>query len=125
LVIDDDRDCADSTAELLRCWGCTVWVAYHGEDGISAAVTFRPDVILLDLAMPRLDGYECIRAVSAMAGPSGAVVFAVTGYGDETHRTRALFAGFDEFLVKPVDPAELERLLRLELALRRTPAAHV
>lgn len=117
LVVDDDHDCADSTGELLRCWGCVVRVAYEGEDGLAAAAVFRPDVILLDLAMPRLSGYECVRSLYAQGGPR-TVVFAITGYGDEAHRTQALFAGFDEYLVKPVDPQELLRLLRLEQTMK-------
>lgn len=121
LVVDDDRDCADSMAELLQCWGCTVRIAYQGEDGVAAAATFQPDVILLDLAMPRLSGYDCARAVFAQAGRWDTAVFAVTGYGDEHHRAQAMFAGFDEYLVKPVDPQELERLLRLELSFKAKP----
>jgi CheY-like chemotaxis protein len=118
LVVDDEKVCTDIMTEILTCWGCTVRGVYQGEDGLMAAAEFQPDVILLDLAMPRMDGYACIRELYAKACLSETAVFAVTGFGDEEHRKQAMQAGFDEFLAKPVDLKQLEKLLRREVGMK-------
>lgn len=118
LVVDDEKVCTDFLTEILKSWGCTVRGVYQGEDGVAAAAQFQPDVILLDLAMPRMDGYACIRELYAKACLSETAVFAVTGHADDEHRKQAMQAGFDEFLVKPVDLKHLEQLLRREIGMK-------
>src|SRR5262249_44729316 len=108
LVIDDNVYAAEGIARLLRLDGHTVDVAYDGSGGFNAAVARRPDVILLDIGLPGLDGYTVARKLRA-AGLTGVKLVALTGYGKDDDRRRARAAGFDEYLVKPAEPAELRR----------------
>jgi CheY-like chemotaxis protein len=103
LVVDDNVDMANSIGMLLKRLGHTIETAHDGHAALEAARTFSPDVILLDIGLPGLDGYrvaEALRRESAMAGVR---LIAVSGYGQAEDRKRAEAAGFDLHLVKPVD----------------------
>jgi PAS domain S-box-containing protein len=120
LVIDDNRDSADSAAEVLRLLGNKVECAYDGEAGIALAGRFRPHMILLDLAMPGMDGYEARRRLRAEPGAETAVLVAMTGFGNEEDKRRTRAAGFDAHLTKPV---ELDALIALLNDARNRRAA--
>lgn len=111
LVVDDDRDAAETLFELLEMWGHRVWLARDGARGIDAAREHHPQVALLDIGMPGIDGYEVARRLRAAAETRDMVLVALTGYGGDEDRKRAREAGFDYHLVKPPDPEELQRLL--------------
>jgi PAS domain S-box-containing protein len=107
LVVDDDHDSADCLALLLQDAGHTVDVARDGQAALERAEAFAPDVILLDIGLPRLDGYEVCRRLRAQPWGRHIHVVALTGWGQEEDRRRTREAGFDRHLVKPVDPAAL------------------
>jgi PAS domain S-box-containing protein len=111
LVIDDNVDAADMLAALVSALGGEARTTYDGRAGLEAAADFRPDVILLDIGMPGMDGYETCRRLRA--GPVGesAYIVAVTGWGQPQDRERALSEGFDAHLTKPADPRLVEKLL--------------
>ena len=106
LVVDDNADAADSLAMLLTVRGDEVRVAYDGEEALFAEQDFKPDVLLLDIGMPKLSGYEVARRVRDARGP-GILLVAITGWGQEEDRLRAREAGFDHHFTKPVDYAAL------------------
>ena len=112
LVVDDDRDCADSTLLLLDLWGHDGRAVYGGAEALVAVETFRPDVFLLDIGMPRMHGYELARSLRVRFRE--ALLVAVTGYMYDGHRALGREAGFDLYLAKPVKTPELEALLRHE-----------
>jgi CheY-like chemotaxis protein len=107
LVVDDNEDSADTLALLLRLKGHEVETAYDGRAGVAAAERFRPEVVLLDIGMPNLDGREVCRHIRQQSWGSSIVLLAVTGWGQEDDRRRTAEAGFDGHVVKPVDPAAL------------------
>jgi CheY-like chemotaxis protein len=111
LVVDDNRDSADSLAMLLQLGGNETSVAYDGEEAVAAAAKQRPDVILLDIGLPKLNGYDACRRVRENRWAKGVVIIALTGWGQEEDRRKSAAAGFDGHLVKPVDHAELLKLL--------------
>jgi PAS domain S-box-containing protein len=111
LVADDNRDAADSLALLLRLAGHEVHAVHDGQEALEAVGWFRPDVALLDIGMPKLNGYEVARRIRGHAAGQQMVLVAITGWGQEEDKRRAAEAGFDHHLTKPVDPAALERLL--------------
>jgi PAS domain S-box-containing protein len=111
LVADDNVDSAASLATMLEIMGNEVRVANDGLDAVAAAAAFRPDLILLDIGMPRLNGYEACRAIRDQPGGDRPTIVACTGWGQDEDRRRSQAAGFDVHIVKPVDPAELEKLL--------------
>ncbi|WP_088259909.1 ATP-binding protein [Fimbriiglobus ruber] len=111
LVVDDNRDGADSLADMLGLMGGDTRTAYDGEEAVTAAVEFRPDVILLDIGLPKLNGYEACRRIRAQANGRKVVLIAQTGWGQAEDRQRTHEAGFDHHLIKPVDPATLMKLL--------------
>jgi two-component system CheB/CheR fusion protein len=111
LVVDPCPDNAASIAYLLRLWGHTVQVAHDGPAALEAARTYRPDVVLMEMALPGLDGCSvarCLRQPDQSAQP---LLVAVTGFGGEAYRQRCRAAGFDHYLLKPVDPEYLRGLL--------------
>jgi CheY-like chemotaxis protein len=110
LVIDDNVDAADTTAMLVEALGGSAAVAYDGESGLTRATAFQPHVVLLDLGMPGIDGYETCRRMRRSLG-SQVFMVALTGWGQEQDKDEALRAGFDAHLTKPADPAALEQLL--------------
>lgn len=111
LVVDDLKDSADSLAALLTISGHEVHTAYDGEQAIEAAGRLRPDVILLDIRMPKLNGYQACRGIRQQEWGRRIQLIALTGWGQEEDRRRTREAGFDYHLVKPVDPDALEILL--------------
>jgi CheY-like chemotaxis protein len=113
LVVDDYVDAADSTAEGLREYGYQVEVAHDGPSALAVAFRFKPDVCLLDLGLPLMDGYEVARHLRESPQlPEHLRIIAVTGYGQEAARDRTAAAGFDAHLVKPVDLDELALAVR-------------
>jgi PAS domain S-box-containing protein len=111
LVVDDNRDSADTLAMLLSVMGNEVRTAYGGEPALETAEDLRPDVVLLDVEMPGLDGHETCRRMREQAWARTAFIIALTGWGQETDRQRTREAGFDHHMVKPIDPDALESLL--------------
>jgi PAS domain S-box-containing protein len=111
LIVDDNRDAADSLVMLLQLLGNATRMAYDGQQGVNVAGEFRPDVILLDIGLPKLDGYEACRRIREQSWGKKAVLVAVTGWGQEQDRRRSHEAGFDHHMVKPVDPHDLMKLL--------------
>jgi CheY-like chemotaxis protein len=110
MVVDDNLDSAETMAELVRIWGYDVRTAHDGPAAIDTARGFRPHVVLLDVGLPGMDGYELARRLRA-EGLAGDLLVSVTGYGQEDDRRRAEEAGFDHHLTKPVDPDTLQRLV--------------
>jgi CheY-like chemotaxis protein len=115
LVVDDLRDAADSLALLLRLMGHDVRVAYDGPTALLVACSFKPDVVLLDLCLPGMDGYEVARRLQEQVGLPDCLLVAATGLGQEEDHRRSREAGFDRLLLKPLDLAELEGLLAVAL----------
>jgi CheY-like chemotaxis protein len=111
LVVDDCADTRTSLRILLTLWGHEVAEAADGPSALEAASTFRPDAVLLDIALPRQDGYSVARALRTTAGPFPLLLVAVSGYADEPHMARARQGDFDHYLIKPLDLALLEQLL--------------
>jgi PAS domain S-box-containing protein len=107
LVVDDNSDAAESLAEVLGIVGHEVRTAHDGEAGVAAAAEFRPDVVLMDLGMPGVDGCEAARRIRAEPWGAGPVLVALTGWGSDDDRRRTHDAGFDRHLVKPVALAAL------------------
>jgi CheY-like chemotaxis protein len=112
-VVDDNRDAADSLALLVQLWGYRPVVAYDGQAAVDAlaAAADAPVAALIDLGLPRLDGYEVARRLRTDPRCDGMVLIAVTGYGREEDRRLCREAGFDHHVLKPSDPQELRRLL--------------
>jgi CheY-like chemotaxis protein len=119
LVVDDNRDGADSLALMLGIMGHDTRTAYDGLEAVAAAAEFRPAVVLLDLGLPRLNGYEACRRIRSQPGGEGVVLIAQTGWGQDEDKARSKEAGFNFHIVKPVDPSALEKLLA---GLLLTPA---
>ncbi len=111
LLADDNRDALDSLATLLQCDGHEVHTAADGAEALALAATCRPDVMLLDIGMPKLDGYEVARRVRAEPWGKGTVLIALTGWGQDEDRRRSREVGFDNHLVKPLDPDKLSAML--------------
>jgi CheY-like chemotaxis protein len=111
LIVDDNVDAADSLATLLGLSGHQVRTAYGGPAALEAVESYQPEVVLLDIGLPGLDGYEVARQLRRMPNGSAVTLVALTGYGQEDDRRKTHNAGFDHHLVKPVDPDELVRLL--------------
>ena len=110
-MVEDNLDGRESLRDLLELWGHRVELAENGQQGVDRALAARPDVALIDIGLPGLDGNEVARRIRAAFGTARMVLIAMTGYGQPEDRRRALQAGFDFYLVKPVDPANLARLL--------------
>jgi PAS domain S-box-containing protein len=129
LVVDDNQDSADTLVVLLSSLGADVRVAYDGHSALEALRTYHPSVVLLDLGMPGLDGYEVAHRVRLDPELRDLTLVALTGWGQERDRRRTQEAGFDHHLVKPVDPEVLKALLTSSVAKPGTqelsPAAHL
>jgi signal transduction histidine kinase/CheY-like chemotaxis protein len=115
LVVDDNIDAAETLRMLLEMNGHEVRCAHEGARAIELAVDFRPDVALLDIGLPRMDGFELARRLRAHPEMRDTRLIALTGYGQAEDRSRALAAGFDDHLTKPVDPSALEDLICTDL----------
>jgi CheY-like chemotaxis protein len=111
LVVDDNPDAATSLSMLVELLGYEVRTAYDGAEALELAREFHPDVVLLDIGMPRMDGYEACRRLRAQAWGEHIAVVAVTGWGREDDRERTQRAGFSHHLVKPVAPDVIAKTL--------------
>jgi PAS domain S-box-containing protein len=111
LVADDNPDSAESMSMLLRLMGNDVRTVNDGVAAVEQAAEFRPDVILMDIGMPRLDGYEAARRIREQPWSRGTMLVALTGWGQDEDKRKAIEAGFDRHFTKPLDPAELRKLI--------------
>jgi CheY-like chemotaxis protein len=122
LIVEDSDDNRDSLQELLESQGHRVDTAMDGEQGVERAIAGHPEVALVDIGLPRLDGYEVARRIRA-AGGSDIFLVALTGYGQPEDRTRAVAAGFDVHITKPIKFSDLDEIL--SAATKGSPMATV
>ena len=111
LVVDDNRDAAASLVMMLSLLGHDTRTAHDGHEAVELAEAFRPDVILLDIGLPKLNGYDVCRRIRQNPWGQGMIIVAATGWGQDEDRRRSHEAGFDHHMVKPVDPAALDEIL--------------
>lgn len=111
LVIEDDADSAKTTQMLLELQGHQVHIAFNGAAGIESAEHFKPDVIMLDIGLPGMNGYEVAKKLRKLPATHGTMLIALSGYGQEEDIQKSVAAGFDHHLVKPADSTELQALL--------------
>jgi DNA-binding response OmpR family regulator len=111
LIVDDDHGTTGPLALLVRSWGFRPVVAHDGPAALAAALAERPDVVLLDLGLPGMDGYEVAARLRGRADTARTPLVALTGHGGDEYVRRSREAGFARHLVKPVDPEEIHRLL--------------
>lgn len=111
LIVDDNLDSAQSLSEVLSLRGSETFVAHDGEEAVAAAERLRPDVILLDIGLPKLNGFDACRRIREYSWAKNILIIALTGWGQEEDRRKSTEAGFDVHLVKPVSVAELLNLL--------------
>jgi CheY-like chemotaxis protein/anti-sigma regulatory factor (Ser/Thr protein kinase) len=123
LVVDDMIDAAESLAHMLELQGHEVRVAYDGVAALDAADRFRPEIVFLDIGLPRVNGLEVARRLRARFGPQAMLIVATTGFGTQNDRRETTEAGFDHHLVKPIDPMVVRRLLATGTPVPE-PAAH-
>ena len=109
--MDDHEDVARMSAMLLKSWGYEVLTAYSGEEALQAADGFKPHIILLDIDMPDMDGYETARRIRGNPALQDVRLVSVTGYGHDIDLAYWREAGFDDSLVKPVEPDDLKQVL--------------
>jgi PAS domain S-box-containing protein len=119
LVVDDNPDAADSLGMVLRMMGHEVHTAHDGLEAVGAATAFQPEVVLLDIGLPKLNGYEVARRIRDQPAGTEVLLVALSGWGQEEDRQRAREAGFDGHMTKPVDVRALQRLLETSLAAGR------
>jgi CheY-like chemotaxis protein len=112
LIADDNRDWADGLAVLLEEEGYTVQTSYDGREAIEAAGSFQPDIVVLDIRMPRLTGYETARVFRRHPQSTRPILIAITAWAGESGKLRAEMSGFDHYLAKPAEPAEILQLLK-------------
>ena len=115
LVVDDNGDSATSLANLLELDGNETYIAYNGLEAVEAAGRLKPDLVLLDIGLPKLNGYEACRRIRDQPWGKSMILVALTGWGQEEDRQRSREAGFDGHLVKPLD---LDALMRVLASLR-------
>ncbi len=111
LVVDDNIDAADSLAAVLETRGHSVAVAHDGQEALDKAGAFEPQVVFLDIGMPRMNGYEVARALRSTSFGARAILVALTGWGAERDRDRTLEAGFDHHLTKPGSTSAISQLV--------------
>ncbi len=111
LIVDDNRDAAESLELLVQLWGHEVRSAHTGPAALAEAELYRPEIVLLDIGLPGMTGYEVAQRLRELEGMENVLLVAVTGYGQEDDRRRSREAGFDAHLVKPVEPARLQEML--------------
>jgi PAS domain S-box-containing protein len=112
LVVDDNRDAAESLGMLLEVMGCEVAVGFDGPTALELAKTFQPDLVLLDIGMPGMDGYAVAKQLRASARGNQMLLVALTGWGQKEDKQIAILAGFDKHFTKPIDPNALATLVR-------------
>jgi signal transduction histidine kinase len=115
LVVDDNVDAAEALAELLRDYGHEVVTAHGGPQALDNARLHQPEIVLLDIGMPEMDGYEVAKRIRGELGLRDALLIALTGYGEDRDRRLAREAGFNQHVTKPVDASKLEELLEVQL----------
>jgi CheY-like chemotaxis protein len=113
LVIEDNRDAADCLCDFLNLLGHETRVAYTGLAGVDLAASFLPAVVISDIGLPGINGYEVARRIRRIDGLQRAMLIALTGYGDSESQELARDAGFDHHLVKPANPLDVQRLLAI------------
>jgi CheY-like chemotaxis protein len=111
LVVDDNHDCADSLSTLVRRWGHDVQTAYNGAAALEMMGSRQPDVALVDLVMPEMDGCQMVRHLRRQTRFNHTLIIAITGWVDQVHRLLCDEAGFDLYLAKPIELDDLEKLL--------------
>lgn len=111
LIVDDNADALESMAAILRLAGYEVMCRYCGNSAIGAATTFYPAVVILDIGLPGMSGYQVANRLREQPAFQNVKILAVTGYGREEDRRRSRFAGFDYHITKPVDPVSLKRII--------------
>lgn len=112
LIADDNRDWADSLARILADEGCSVRTSYDGREAIETALEFQPHVVVLDIRMPNITGFEAARIFSRNPALARPVLIAVTGWPGECDKLRATMSGFDYYFGKPVAPADILELVK-------------
>jgi len=110
-VVDDVADSVESLAEMLGLWGHEVRKAFNGPEALAEARSFRPELVLLDIGMPGMDGYEVARRLRRIEGGEKVILVALTGYAQDHDRGKSREAGFNHHLAKPVDMDALQNLL--------------
>ena len=118
LVVDDHRGTADSIAAALTDLGCSVLVVLKGAEALSQAQEFMPELILLDIVLPNIDGYTIARSIRGSPWGRDVTLVALTGMGQEEDKSKSMEAGFDRHLMKPVQFSELEELVDIRTFLR-------
>lgn len=118
LVVDDNRDAADSLAMLLEALGQQITAVYDGPSAVAVAQKFKPDVVMMDIGMPRMSGYEVARAIQAAMPLDTPSLIAITGWGQDTDKERSEAAGFRHHFVKPISEEILRDVLRQSAAER-------
>jgi two-component system, sensor histidine kinase len=111
LVVDDNQDTAASLALLFGMWGHDTRVVHDGPAALDSAAEFRPDAVILDIGLPRMDGFEVARRLRLLPGLDRTLLVASSGFNGERYRRLASEAGFDTYFVKPFDPWKLEGVL--------------
>jgi CheY-like chemotaxis protein len=111
LIVDDNKQLANGLARMFKIHGYEAQVAYDGPEAIDAARDLRPDVILLDIGLPTLDGHQVARALRADESFADVIIIAISGYGQDDDRNRSLDAGFNHHLVKPLEFETVAELL--------------
>lgn len=111
LVVDDNRDAADSLALILRAEGYAVETAYDGKQALELADQIHPGIVLLDIQMPKLTGYDLVRELRRFERAPRPLLIAISAWGQESDKLAARHAGFDHHLTKPIDPDDLLALL--------------
>ena len=124
LVVEDNVDAAESLMMLLELLGHTVGIAHDGPAALEKARADVPDVMLVDIGLPGMDGYEVARSIRADPGLRDVFLIALTGYGGDEDRQQAIAAGFDHHLVKPVDVNELQSVVARVGSPAKQTAAH-
>lgn len=129
LVADNDPDTNESYCLLVRLWGYDAQGVCNGSEALKRAFAYQPDVLFLDIGMPGMSGYDVARRLREVVRFEDTLLIAITGYADDGHRFLGATAGFDHYLVKPVEPSILESLLRIESdrlegLLKRDPTPH-
>ena len=121
LIIEDHADTAHTTAQVCESWGYRTKTESNGADGLSAMDTFRPHLVLLDLDLPKMPGFDVALLIRHSKLHRKVPIVCVTGYSEDKYAEMALYAGCDQFLSKPVDLVQLEAAIANNLA-RKTPA---
>jgi len=122
LVVEDNHDAAESLVELLEYWGFDVRSACDGEAALAAASEHRPHAALIDVGLPGIDGFQVARRLRAL-GIDTSLLIGLTGYGQERDRKLGADAGFDHYLVKPLDADVLQRILERASLFPRQPSS--